>query len=197
MQTDLFNSQTDKKDSYKHSDFLKIRPVLIEEVAELFYSFHDTMYGEVIVASSKKRIHWLAFVKSWREGVLGLNENFPGIKITEECKVEHLKAVKAIGHKKPKKKFSVYPVATDFQVDVWHEVLKIPLGHTRTYGEIAKTLKLPIGASRSVGTAVGKNPIAFLIPCHRVMRSTGGLGGYRWGLKLKKKILIQEKRTII
>lgn len=197
MQTDLFNNNTDKKHSFKHSNFFKIRPVPVDEVAELFYSFHDTMYGEVIVASSKKRVHWLAFVKSWREGVVGLNENFPKVKITEELKAEHLRAVTAIGYDNPEKKFSIYPVGTEFQVKVWNEVLKIPSGETLTYGELAKTLKLPVGASRSVGTAIGKNPIAFLIPCHRVMRSTGGLGGYRWGLKLKKKILIQEKRTTI
>ena len=195
MQTDLFDTNSEEKRSIKHAAFLKIRPVPVEDVAELFYSFHDTIYGEVIVASSKKRVHWLAFVKSWREGVVGLSENFPGIKITEELKAEHTEAAQAISLNMPEKKFSIYPVGTEFQVDVWNQLLKIPTGETVTYGDIAKKLKLPGGASRSVGTAVGRNPIAFLIPCHRVIRSKGGLGGYRWGLQLKKEILIQEKKA--
>lgn len=195
MQTDLFESTYDKKHSIKHAEFLRIRPVPVEDVAELFYSFHETMYGEIIVGSSKKRVHWLAFVKSWREGVVGLSDNFPGIKITEERKAEHTQAAEAISLTMPEKKFSIYPVGTDFQVEVWNILLKIPIGETISYGKIAKKLKLPVGASRSVGTAVGRNPIAFLIPCHRVTRATDGLGGYRWGLPLKKKILIQEKKA--
>ncbi|MDC1403511.1 methylated-DNA--[protein]-cysteine S-methyltransferase [Crocinitomicaceae bacterium] len=195
MQADLFESTSDKKHSIKHGEFIRIRPVTVEGVAELFYSFHETMYGEIIVGSSKKRVHWLAFVKSWREGVVGLSDNFPGIKITEERKAEHAQAAEAISLRRPEKKFSIYPVGTDFQVEVWNQLLKIPIGETVTYGKIAMKLKLPVGASRSVGTAVGRNPIAFLIPCHRVISITSGLGGYRWGLPLKQQILIQEKKA--
>ena len=195
MQADLFESTSDKKNSIKHGEFIRIRPVPVEGVAELFYSFHETMYGEIIVGSSKKRVHWLAFVKSWREGVVGLSDNFPGIKITEERKAEHAQAAEAISLRRPEKKFSIYPVGTDFQVEVWNQLLKIPIGETVTYGKIAMKLKLPVGASRSVGTAVGRNPIAFLIPCHRVISITSGLGGYRWGLPLKQQILIQEKKA--
>ena len=195
MQADLFESTSDKKHSIKQGEFIRIRPVPVEGVAELFYSFHETMYGEIIVGSSKKRVHWLAFVKSWREGVVGLSDNFPGIKITEERKAEHAQAAEAISLRRPEKKFSIYPVGTDFQVEVWNQLLKIPIGETVTYGKIAMKLKLPVGASRSVGTAVGRNPIAFLIPCHRVISITSGLGGYRWGLPLKQQILIQEKKA--
>lgn len=193
MQKGLFDN-SDGKLSIKHADFIKIRPVAKEEVSGLSYSFQDTVYGEVIVASSKKRVHWLAFVKNWREGLVGLSESFPNIKIVEEVKREHVQAAEAVSKQKPQKGFSVYPVGTEFQVKVWQELLQIPLGETVTYGDITAKFDLPIGASRAVGTAVGKNPIAFLIPCHRVIRNTGGLGGYRWGLKLKKEILIQEKK---
>src|SRR5690606_7436075 len=69
---------------------------------------------------------------------------------------------------------------TDFQLKVWETLLKIPVGQLSTYGNIAKQLEKP-GASRAVGTAIGSNPVAFLIPCHRVIQSTGVLGGYMWG----------------
>lgn len=70
--------------------------------------------------------------------------------------------------------------ATPFQLKVWEALLKIPLGHLTTYGAIAKEIAAP-KASRAVGTAIGSNPVAFLIPCHRVIQATGNIGGYAWG----------------
>ena len=69
---------------------------------------------------------------------------------------------------------------TDFQLKVWEALLKIPAGQLSTYGKIAEAIGM-FSASRAVGTAIGSNPVAFLIPCHRVIRSTGALGGYMWG----------------
>ena len=69
---------------------------------------------------------------------------------------------------------------------------EIPIGDTTTYAKIADTINRP-KAVRAVGTAIGANPIAFLIPCHRVIRTDGGLGGYRWGLEIKKMMLEWEK----
>lgn len=77
---------------------------------------------------------------------------------------------------------------TAFQIKVWETLLKIPLGGLSTYGSIAKTIDNP-NASRAVGTAIGDNPIAYLIPCHRVIRSTGIIGEYRWGSTRKTAII--------
>ena len=77
---------------------------------------------------------------------------------------------------------------TDFQLKVWETVLKIPMGQLSTYGNIAQKLERP-SASRAVGTAIGSNPVAFLIPCHRVIQSTGNLGGYMWGNNRKTSII--------
>ena len=81
---------------------------------------------------------------------------------------------------------------TDFEKKVWKALLKIPYGKTKTYGEIAREIGLPNGA-RAVGNACGKNPIPIIIPCHRVVASNGGLGGYTGGIGIKKKLLKIEK----
>lgn len=78
-----------------------------------------------------------------------------------------------------------------FQLKVWEALLHIPDGHVTTYSDIARALDSP-AASRAVGTAVGRNPLAWLIPCHRVLRRDGTLGGYHWGLPLKRAMLALE-----
>jgi O-6-methylguanine DNA methyltransferase len=80
---------------------------------------------------------------------------------------------------------------TPFQHRVWQALQAIPKGQVSTYGELARDLGLP-GGSRAVGSACGANPLALLIPCHRVIRSDGGLGGYRWGLPIKEQLLKAE-----
>jgi AraC family transcriptional regulator of adaptative response/methylated-DNA-[protein]-cysteine methyltransferase len=81
--------------------------------------------------------------------------------------------------------------ATAFQRRVWQGLLAIPPGETRSYGELADELGAP-GASRAVGSACANNPVALVIPCHRVTRADGGLGGYRWGVAAKKALLERE-----
>ena len=77
---------------------------------------------------------------------------------------------------------------TDFQLKVWEVLLKVPMGGMTTYGDIAARIEKP-KACRAVGTAVGDNPVAYLIPCHRVIRSTGEFGNYHWGIERKELIL--------
>lgn len=85
----------------------------------------------------------------------------------------------------------VHWAGTAFQVSVWQELRKIPAGETRTYQQIADALNKPT-AARAVGTAIGQNHIAVLIPCHRVVRSDGHLAGFRWGTERKRALLAQE-----
>lgn len=82
-------------------------------------------------------------------------------------------------------------IGAPFQVKVWEALLQIPSGHVTTYSEIAEAIGAP-KAVRAVGTAVGRNPVSFLIPCHRAIRKSGGLGGYHWGLPVKRAILAWE-----
>lgn len=82
-------------------------------------------------------------------------------------------------------------IGAPFQIKVWEALLHVPAGHVTTYSAIARAIGNP-GAVRAVGTAVGRNPISYLIPCHRALRKSGGLGGYHWGLPVKRAMLAWE-----
>ncbi|WP_422075212.1 methylated-DNA--[protein]-cysteine S-methyltransferase [Tranquillimonas rosea] len=82
-------------------------------------------------------------------------------------------------------------IGAPFQIKVWEALLLVPEGHVTTYGEIARAIGRP-RAVRAVGTAVGRNPVSWLIPCHRALRKSGGLGGYHWGLPVKRALLAAE-----
>ena len=90
--------------------------------------------------------------------------------------------------------FALDPQGTEFQQRVWQALRNIPAGMTRSYAQLAQVIEQP-GAVRAVGTACGANPIAVLIPCHRVLRSDGSLGGFHWGLDLKRQLLLRESRA--
>ena len=94
------------------------------------------------------------------------------------------------------KKFDIYDkleiTGTDFQKSIWQELINIPYGETRTYKDIAQKINNP-KALRAVGTAIGKNPFFIIIPCHRVIRSDGKMGGFAYGLDVKEKLLELEK----
>ena len=79
-------------------------------------------------------------------------------------------------------------IGTDFEVRVWETLLRVPMGRAVTYADIARHLGQPM-SMRAVGSAVGRNPVSFVVPCHRVLRSDGNLGGYHWGLTRKRALL--------
>ncbi|MFQ3183514.1 MAG: AraC family transcriptional regulator of adaptative response [Octadecabacter sp.] len=85
----------------------------------------------------------------------------------------------------------MYLIGAPFQLKVWEALLSIPSGHVTSYSEIAQSIGIP-RAMRAVGTAVGRNPISWLIPCHRALRKSGALGGYHWGLPVKRALLAWE-----
>jgi AraC family transcriptional regulator of adaptative response/methylated-DNA-[protein]-cysteine methyltransferase len=85
----------------------------------------------------------------------------------------------------------LHMIGAPFQLKVWEALLRIPSGHVTTYSEIAQSIGNP-KAVRAVGTAVGRNPVSLLIPCHRALRKSGALGGYHWGLPVKRAILAWE-----
>ncbi len=86
---------------------------------------------------------------------------------------------------------ALHMIGAPFQIKVWEALLQIPSGHVTTYSEIAQSIGNP-RAVRAVGTAVGRNPVSWLIPCHRALRKSGGLGGYHWGLPVKRALLAYE-----
>jgi methylated-DNA-[protein]-cysteine S-methyltransferase len=104
---------------------------------------------------------------------------------------EWLNAISLAADGRPFESPPLAPGGTDFQIRVWTELQKIPLGETRSYGDIAKSIGMP-RAARAVGAACGANPVPLLIPCHRVLASDGTLGGFSGGLEMKKALLRNE-----
>ena len=99
--------------------------------------------------------------------------------------------IACIFNKKDKQTLPLHVQGTNFQINVWQALLKIPKGQLTSYGQLARDIGNP-KASRAVGSAVGANPIAFLIPCHRVIRATGVIGDYRWGATRKRSMINWE-----
>ncbi len=89
----------------------------------------------------------------------------------------------------------LFLIGSPMQLKVWEALMRIPSGHVTSYSELANNIGKP-KAVRAVGTAVGRNPISFLIPCHRALRKSGGLGGYHWGLPVKRAILAWEAARV-
>ncbi|MDP5362364.1 MAG: methylated-DNA--[protein]-cysteine S-methyltransferase, partial [Paracoccaceae bacterium] len=89
----------------------------------------------------------------------------------------------------------LHMIGAPFQLQVWEALLNIPSGHVTTYSEIACSIGRP-KAVRAVGTAVGRNPVSWLIPCHRALRKSGALGGYHWGLPVKRAMLAWESARV-
>lgn len=153
------------------------------------YSFAESPFGNLIIASTLKGICHMAFYSSENEGLLGLQSKFPNALFTEKPDIMQQNALSIFKNDWRRiSEIKLHLKGTPFQLKVWEALLKIPMGKLSTYGTIAKEIKNP-DASRAVGTAIGSNPIAYLIPCHRVIQSTGEFGGYMWGPERKTAIL--------
>jgi AraC family transcriptional regulator, regulatory protein of adaptative response / methylated-DNA-[protein]-cysteine methyltransferase len=161
------------------------------EEIKIEWGISSSPFGNTLIASSSNGIIHLSFfetnetdcyqqlIHDWPSATLDRNDRLAA-KLSRQI-------FQSSSTEKPK----LAPKGTEFQLQVWKALLKIPRGKTATYSEIAKLIGKP-KASRAVGNAIGKNPIAYLIPCHRVIRTDGSLGGFRWGTNCKTKLLAQE-----
>lgn len=160
------------------------------------YSFSNSPFGNVIVASTSKGICYLAFEDDNLLALTGLKNKFPNAAFREQTNIMQQNALRIFQNDQVKlREIKLHLKGTDFQLKVWESLLKIPFGKLSTYGKIAKELDNP-NASRAIGTAIGNNPVAFLIPCHRVIQSTGKFEGYRWGTTRKTAIIGWEQAQI-
>ena len=155
------------------------------------YRFAKTLFGEILVASTSKGVCYMTFCDN-REQAL----HFPFSTFEKHPDEFQERALAVFSMDWTNlNEVKLHLRGTEFQLKVWETLLKIPMGTLTTYGDIANYLDSP-SSSRAVGTAVGDNPVAFLIPCHRVIRSTGALGGYHWGLTRKTAIIGWEAAKI-
>lgn len=153
------------------------------------YSLVESPFGDILVAATPKGICHMAFTDDLKEAFNLLQEKFPNARYFQTVDTIQQNALFIFTQDWNKLgEIKLHLKGTDFQLKVWNALLKIPMGRLTTYGDIASKLNNS-KASRAVGTAIGNNPVAFLIPCHRVIRSSGELGGYRWGFTRKAAII--------
>lgn len=156
---------------------------------EINYSFAESPFGNIIVASTQKGVCFMAFAEDEAIGFNDLKNKFPNAAFTRKLDLAQQNALFIFQNDWSKlSEIKLHLKGTDFQLKVWETLLKIPMGQLSTYGTIAHQIQKP-NASRAVGTAIGSNPVAFLIPCHRVIQSSGVFGGYMWGNTRKTAII--------
>ncbi|MRX37880.1 methylated-DNA--[protein]-cysteine S-methyltransferase [Flavobacterium sp. LC2016-23] len=153
------------------------------------YSFAESPFGNIIVASTEKGVCFMAFAENEGIGFEDLKHKFPNATFSRKLDLAQQNALFIFQNDWSKlSEIKLHLKGTDFQLKVWETLLKIPMGQLSTYGSIAQQIEKP-NASRAVGTAIGSNPVAFLIPCHRVIQSSGTFGGYMWGNTRKTAII--------
>jgi len=157
----------------------------------IFYSEGATPFGNAFVANTSKGICHLSFCDQPLQGFQQLQEMFPQAELIEQRTSQQQQALQFFSYSSDPHQLKLHLKGTPFQLKVWQALLQIPSGNLQSYGELSKIIGQP-NASRAVGTAIGSNPIGFLIPCHRVIRSTGHLGGYRWGEVRKVAMIGRE-----
>lgn len=188
--------------SKTHDAFVEIIQMTSEECANkgeklsINYSFANSMFGEIILASTEKGICYLAFLDDKETAFSALKKRFQKASFSQQGDDYQRNAVLFFTNDwSMMKKVKLHITGTDFQLNVWRALLKIPMGNLTTYGNMATTIQQP-KAARAVGTAIGSNPIAFIIPCHRVIQSSGGIGGYMWGTARKIALIEWETNQI-
>jgi len=160
------------------------------------FSFAESPFGDILVASTAKGICYIAFADNQKEALETMQKNFPNANYKQMVDLIQQNALYIFTHDwKDLDKIKLHLKGTAFQIKVWEALLKIPMGQLSTYGSIAEQLNAP-KASQAVGSAVGSNPVAFLIPCHRVIQSTGVFGQYHWGTIRKTAMIGWEAAKV-
>lgn len=159
------------------------------EQLQINYSYAESPFGPLIVASTTKGICYMAFANDADSAFNDLKTLFPNARYQQVLDMLQQNALYIFSQDWNRlNEVKLHLKGTDFQLKVWETLLKIPQGSLSTYSAIAQAINSP-GASRAVGSAVGDNPVAFLIPCHRVIKATGDLGQYHWGSQRKTAII--------
>ena len=162
------------------------------------YGYHETPYGLAFIALTSRGICQFDFVDSINknEPLIRLGDQWSRAKIIEDIAKTAIIMEKLFSKDaRDNAPISLWVRGTNFQINVWRALLNIQSGHIASYTDIAKALGKP-KASRAVGSAIGANPIGLIIPCHRVIRQSGDLGGYRWGEVRKHAMLAREAAQI-
>lgn len=153
------------------------------------YHFYLTIFGDVLIAATERGICHMAFCEDRQSALQELAAQFEQATLRHQEHPHHQQGMAILSNSNAAlEPIKLHLAGTPFQLKVWQSLLSIPSGQLSNYAQIAQNIGKPT-AARAVGTAIAKNPIAYLIPCHRVIRNTGELGNYRWG-KSRKTAMI-------
>ena len=159
---------------------------------EILWGWFDSPFGPALIMGTERGICGIAFAaETGAEAAMeDMLSRWPNATFTEDPTALKPMADEAFPQDGDATA-RLFLIGAPFQIKVWEALLHIPTGHVTTYSDIARAIGHP-KAVRAVGTAVGRNPISWLIPCHRALRKSGGLGGYHWGLPVKRAMLAWE-----
>lgn len=160
-----------------------------DEASSIHWKIAGTVVGEVLVAATTKGVCFLGFTNGDHTFALAdLQRRFPENTLTEE-NVELLDhAIEHLNNPELSLPVHLHLKGTDFQLNIWKKLMQIPFGGLTTYGELGNSPK----HARATGAAVGANPVSYILPCHRVVRSDGSYHRYFWGTEMKRKLLAYE-----
>lgn len=159
----------------------------------IYWGWYDSPFGPALITGTDHGICGIAFAAETGHdpAKTDLFARWPKATFTHAPDRLRDWALSAFGAAAQGEKTPLYLIGAPFQLKVWEALLTIPSGHVTTYADIARKIDSP-GAMRAVGTAVGRNPISWLIPCHRAIRKDGAMGGYHWGVPVKRAMLAYE-----
>ncbi|MFY0647199.1 MAG: methylated-DNA--[protein]-cysteine S-methyltransferase [Sulfitobacter geojensis] len=160
----------------------------------VYWGWFDSPFGLALVMGTERGICGLALAAEMGKdaAMQDLITRWPNATFVEDADRLRPWVLTAFGAEdSTRDKAPVYLIGAPFQIKVWEALLRVPSGHVTTYSDIASAIGNP-KAVRAVGTAVGRNPVSWLIPCHRALRKSGALGGYHWGLPVKRAMLAFE-----
>lgn len=175
---------------------INIIPMSVEQIQSdrliIHYSMANSIFGTLFIASTSLGICYMAFSEDEDKEIMMLKQNFPHAHIRHQPEEVQERALAAFQPgKSTDHPIPLHVKGTDFQIQVWRALLTIPLGTLTTYQNIAKKIGSPRSA-RAAGTAIGDNPVTYLVPCHRVVRTSGEYGNYMWGSERKLAMIAWE-----
>ncbi|WPV02118.1 methylated-DNA--[protein]-cysteine S-methyltransferase [Mucilaginibacter sp. cycad4] len=187
------NSLDNDDQNYKQPVFLKMTTEEYGEAGEnlqINYGFSQSPFGSIIIAATDRGICHLSFFKNAEERAFaGLKNRFPNAVFVKQYDAFQQAALDFLsGVNDNPSSLSLHVRGTEYEYKIWESLMKVPAGTLVSYGEIARAIGEPRKA-QDVGLALGDNRIAYLIPCHRVIKSTGELGQYHWGARRKAAII--------
>jgi AraC family transcriptional regulator of adaptative response/methylated-DNA-[protein]-cysteine methyltransferase len=166
------------------------------EALSINYSYAESPFGNILVASTTKGICHMAFADDEQGALQELQQHFPNAAYRQMVDLIQQNALYIFTHDWNRiEQIKLHLKGTDFQLKVWETLLKIPVGGLSTYRTVAARINNP-NALRAVGSAIGQNPVAFIIPCHRVIQSAGTFGNYHWGSTRKTAMIGWEAAKV-